>query len=72
MKDITIHTSDITLDKLLKWAGITETGGQVKLLLDDQLIYLNDKLVTEKRKKVHLGDIIEIKGIGVWKIISEE
>lgn len=72
MKNITIHTNDITLDKLLKWAGITETGGQVKLLLDDKLIYLNDRLVTEKRKKIHLGDIIEIKGIGVWKIISEE
>ena len=72
MENITIHTSDITLDKLLKWAGIIETGGQVRLLLDDKLIYLNDKLVTEKRKKIHLGDVIEIKGSGIWKIISEE
>lgn len=72
MEKISIHTSNITLDKLLKWAGIIETGGQVKLLVDDEIVYLNGKLVTEKRKKINIGDILEIKGSGVWQIVAED
>lgn len=72
MEEIEIHSSTINLDQLLKWAGIVETGGQVKPMIEDQLIKLNGKLVTERRKKIMAGDVLEIEGVGKWTVTSAE
>ena len=48
------------MDKLLKFSGIADTGGQAFLMVEDGIIQLNGKLVTEKRKKVFPGDIVNI------------
>ena len=71
MEIIEITTPTIKLDQLLKWAGIADTGGQVRLFIDDGLITLNGVQVNEKRKKIVPGDIIEIKDIGIWKVMAE-
>ena len=52
METIEINTETIQLDQLLKWAGIIESGGQVKLLLADELIKLNGAIETAKRRKI--------------------
>ena len=70
METIEIKTDVIQMDQLLKWAGIIESGGQVKFLIEDQVIKLNQVLVTEKRKKVFPGDILEINGVGIWKVVK--
>ncbi|MEG6584442.1 RNA-binding S4 domain-containing protein [Dendrosporobacter sp. 1207_IL3150] len=71
MEEITINTTTINLDQLLKWAGIAETGGQVKIMIDEGIITLNNVTVTERRKKIHPGDIIEIEGLGKWQVTKE-
>ncbi|MBP2626761.1 MAG: putative binding protein [Firmicutes bacterium] len=71
METIEISTPTIQLDQLLKWAGIADTGGQVRLFIDDGLIKINGINIHEKRKKIHPGDILEIKDIGIWKVIAE-
>jgi ribosome-associated protein len=71
MEEIGITTATIQLDQFLKWAGIVETGGQVKLFIEDGLILVNGVQVTERRKKIQLGDIIEIRDIGKWKVTTE-
>lgn len=71
MEIIEISTPVIQLDQLLKWAGIVETGGQVRLFIDDGLITLNGIKIHERRKKIHPGDIIEIKDLGIWKVMAE-
>ncbi len=48
---VSIHTEYIQLDQLLKYANVLSTGGQVKVLLEENKITLNDVVVTEKRKK---------------------
>ena len=70
MENIEIKTDVIQMDQLLKWAGIIESGGQMKFLIEDQVIKLNQVLVTEKRKKVFPGDILEINGVGIWKVVK--
>jgi len=70
MENIEIKTDVIQMDQLLKWAGIIESGGQMKFMIEDQVIKLNQVLVTEKRKKVFPGDILEINGIGTWKVVK--
>ncbi len=69
MELIEINTESIQLDQFLKWAGIVETGGQVKDWLADQMIEINGQLVTEKRKKLKDQDIITIKGIGPYQVV---
>ncbi|VBB07477.1 Hypothetical protein LUCI_2726 [Lucifera butyrica] len=71
MEEIAIHTATIQLDQLLKWAGIVETGGQVKTFLDEKLIMVNGSLITERRKKVQPGDVITVRGVGTWKVTAE-
>ena len=44
-----IETENIQLDQFLKWEGIVETGGQVKLLIEDKMIYVNEKLETAEQ-----------------------
>ncbi len=71
METIQIHSQPIQLDQLLKWAGIIDSGGQVKYLLEQQLININGEIISQRRKKVYPNDIVEIKGIGTWRIIME-
>lgn len=57
---VSIHTEYIQLDQLLKYANVLATGGQVKVLLDEEKIILNNVVVTEKRKKIYPNDVVVI------------
>ena len=46
-ENIAITTDFITMDKLLKFSGVADTGGQAFLMVEDGIIKLNGKLVTE-------------------------
>ena len=60
MLDIEIHTEWIALDKLLKFAGVVESGGQAGEFIADGLITVNQVTVHEKRKKIRPGDVVAI------------
>lgn len=72
METIEIHTDVIQLDQLLKWAGIVQAGGQVKFMIDEGIISLNGVRVTERRKKIHAGDVIVIEGTGTFHVIKSQ
>ena len=57
---VAIITEFITMDKLLKFSGVADTGGQAFLMVEEGIVKLNGKLVTEKRKKVFPGDVVNI------------
>ena len=57
---VEITTEFITMDKLLKFSGVADTGGQAFLMVEDGVARLNGQLVTEKRKKVPPGDVVNI------------
>ena len=59
-ENIAITTDFITMDKLLKFSGVADTGGQAFLMVEEGIIKLNGKLITEKRKKVFPGDVVNI------------
>lgn len=62
MKKILINTETINLDKFLKWAQITSSGGEAKLLISDGLVKVNGHVETHRSKKLMIGDIIEVEG----------
>ena len=70
MEKVKIETEMIQLDQFLKWASILQSGGEIRFLLDEQRIFVNGELCSAKRKKLHVGDIVEIKGIGTYEIVG--
>ena len=55
---VAIHTDYIQLDQLLKYANLLSTGGQIKILLEEEAITLNGAIITEKRKKIYPNDVV--------------
>ena len=70
MEKVKIETEMIQLDQFFKWASILQSGGEIRFLLDEQRIFVNGELCSAKRKKLHAGDIVEIKGIGTYEIVG--
>ena len=56
-QQVPIHTEYIQIDQLLKLEGILTLNGQV---------------VTEKRKKCRVGDVISCEGLDVDLVITQE
>ncbi|WP_085022665.1 RNA-binding S4 domain-containing protein [Anaerovibrio sp. JC8] len=69
MEKIEVNTETIQLDQFLKWAGVLESGGQVKLMIEDEMILVNGTVETARRKKLHDGDVVEIKEMGSWQVV---
>jgi ribosome-associated protein len=52
----------IELNKLLKILKLVGSGGESNVRISLGEIKVNDKIETQKRKKIRIGDIIEIDG----------
>ena len=68
---IEITTATITMDKLLKFSGVANTGGQAFMMVEDGVVRLNGQLVTEKRKQVRPGDVVNIDDQIELTVIAE-
>lgn len=62
MDTIQINTEFIKLDSLLKFAGMVETGGEAKELIQTGQVKLNGEVCTMRGKKCVPGDEIELDG----------
>ena len=62
MKNIVIHTEFIRLDALLKLAGLAETGGQAKSIVQQGEVLVNGETCTQRGKKIRPGDHVQWKG----------
>lgn len=71
IEDIRIETEEIQLDQFLKWAGVLASGGEVKMLIENRQIKRNGKTESARRRKLHAGDIIEIEGLGAWRVVTK-
>ena len=70
--NIGITTEVITMDKLLKFAGVADTGGQAFMMIENGIVKLNGKVVKEKRKKVFPGDIVNIDNQIEITVVEED
>lgn len=62
MDKILIHTEYIKLDSLLKLAGLAETGGEAKLLIQDGQVQVNGEVCAMRGKKLRPGDSVTLDG----------
>lgn len=62
MEKILIHTEFIKLDSLLKLAGLVETGGEAKLLIQNGQVEVNGEVCAMRGKKLRPGDTVTLDG----------
>ena len=60
MEEIKINTEYIKLDQLLKFAGLCQTGGEAKWVIEEGLVSLNGETVKQRGKKCYPGDEISL------------
>lgn len=72
MEKVYIHTEFIKLQQVLKLAGLVDQGSDVKAYLAEGLVYVNGEMASERGKKIHAGDIVEVKGMGSVEVASED
>ena len=55
-----IQSEFIRLDALLKLAGIADTGGQAKWMIQDGTVSVNGEICTMRGKKIRSGDTVSV------------
>lgn len=58
--EVTIQTEYIKLDSLLKFAGLCDTGGFAKELVQQGAVQVNGEVCTMRGKKIRPGDTVEV------------
>lgn len=59
-QSVELTTDFIKLDALLKVAGIADSGGRAKHLIQEGLVRVNGEATTQRGKKIRKGDVIEV------------
>lgn len=52
----------IQLNDLLKITGLSNSGGQAKLLIDQGLVKVDGQVETRKRCKIRAGQVVDFSG----------
>jgi ribosome-associated protein len=53
---VTVRAEPIELSQLLKFGGLTGTGGEAKRMIMEGQVFLNGRVETQKGKKIYAGD----------------
>lgn len=62
MKEIVITTEYIKLQDLLKFASVSSTGGEAKLMVQEGEVKVNGEICTMRGKKIRPSDDVEVDG----------
>lgn len=62
---VRITTESIKLEALLKFAGITETGGQAKQIIRAGEVRVNGESCEARGRKLYPGDVVELRNLKV-------
>lgn len=68
MRQVKIKTEFIKLDQLLKFAEISQSGGESKVFIKSEEVRVNGNIVTERGKKIRPGDIVEVEGFQKFEV----
>ena len=68
---VAINTEFIKLGQLLKFASMVGNGSDAKMLIADGIVKVNGVVVTERGKKIHPGDVVEVEGMGSVEVEAE-
>ncbi|MBD8033667.1 MULTISPECIES: S4 domain-containing protein YaaA [Solibacillus] len=70
MNDLVIDTEFITLGQALKMTDTISSGGMAKWFLSEHEVFVNGEAEGRRGKKLRHGDVINIPGVGRFKIVD--
>ena len=62
-RQVKITTEFIKLDSLLKFEGLTGTGGEAKERIQDGEVLVNGETCTMRGRKIRPGDTVSLDGV---------
>ncbi len=62
-QNIIITTEFIKLQDLLKFAGVCDTGGEAKVVIQEGEVQVNGAVCTMRGKKIRPGDRVQLQDI---------
>ena len=62
MRIVEINKEPVELHKILKFEGLTTTGGEAKLFIVDGQVTVNGETETRRSRKMVAGDVIGFRG----------
>ncbi len=61
-RHVTVREVPIELCQFIKFAGLSESGGEAKRLISEGRVLLNGTVESQKRKKLAAGDQVKVDG----------
>ncbi len=58
-RDVTIRGGMIRLGQVLKLAGLADTGGEARELIQEGAVRVNGEVETRRGRQLHRGDVVE-------------
>lgn len=68
---IKLSTDFIKLDALLKVAGVADSGGHAKRLIQEGEVRVNGEVTTQRGKKLRSGDVMALAGENAKRFVLE-
>ena len=65
MRDVAIREDTIRLGQLLKLAGLADSGGHARELVQAGEVRVNDEVDTRRGRQLHRGDVVTVDGESV-------
>lgn len=62
MNEIKISEQFITLQSLLKFTNLVSSGGEAKIVILQEQVYVNGEICTMRGKKIRRGDTVSYQG----------
>jgi len=62
VRDVSIRGESIRLGQLLKLAGVADSGGEARELVQDGAVRVNGELETRRGRQLRAGDVVEAAG----------
>ena len=69
MQKIKVNTKEIRLDQFLKWANVSGSGGESKVLIQSGMIKVNGLLEIKRGRLLKSGDTVEVEGAGSFLVV---
>ena len=58
-RDVAIRDATIRLGQLLKFAGVVESGGEARELIQDGAVRVNGEVETRRGRQLRAGDVVQ-------------
>ena len=69
MQKIKVNTEEIRLDQFLKWANVSGSGGESKVLIQSGMVKVNGLLEMKRGRLLKSGDTVEVEGVGSFLVV---